>query len=450
MDDGARTVWDLVVIGGGPAGMTAAGRAAERGKRVILLEKNHTLGKKLLVTGGGRCNVTNAITDRHVLIGRYGKDGAHLHSLFARFGPEDTRTLLRRFGLETKVEAEGRVFPVTDNAASVRAVLEEWMARGNVTIRRNCRVAGLVMETPASSGTSAVSAAPPRAGAVRTERNEIIAGREFVLSTGGTARPDTGSTGDALPWLKELGVPVRVAESALVPLKVPDRWVRELQGLALADAELIVQAGDGDWANARRALTRRGKLLFTHFGLSGPVALNAAADIRELAQNGPVRLLVNPLPGTDPADVDRTITAAVGESGSRPLGKLLGRMVPPRVAAAVCSVAGVDPAQRLATLSRKDRKAVVLVVTAMPCQFGGLMGQDKAIVSSGGVHPSAVDFRTMRLRDVPNVFVLGDLLDFNRQSGGFSLQMCWAGGWVAGETCGVVTRHIDVSVTGDV
>jgi predicted Rossmann fold flavoprotein len=436
-------VWDLVVIGGGPAGMTAAGRAAERGKQVILLEKNHTLGKKLLVTGGGRCNVTNAITDRHVLTGRYGKDGVHLHSLFARFGPEDTRTLLRRFGLETKVEAEGRVFPVTDNAASVRAVLEEWMARGNVTIRRNCRVAGLVMETLAPSGISTVSVAsatPPRVGAIRTERNEIIAGREFVLSTGGTARPDTGSTGDALPWLRELGVPVRVAESALVPLKVPDRWVRDLQGLALADAELIVQAGPGttdpDWANARRALIRRGKLLFTHFGLSGPVALNAAADIRELAQNGPIRLLINPLPGTDPAEVEQSITRAVAASGSRSLGKLLGQIVPPRMANAVCAVAGVDPAHRLATLSRKDRKTVVSVVTAMPCQFGGLMGQDKAIVSSGGVHPSAVDFRTMRLRNVPNVFVLGDLLDFNRQSGGFSLQMCWAGGWVAGEACG--------------
>lgn len=431
--------------------MTAAARAAERGLSVILLEKNHTLGKKLLISGGGRCNVTNATSDRHILTSRYGPDGVHLHSLFARFGPDDTRALLRRFGLETKVEAEGRVFPVTDSAVSVRAALEEYMAAGGVTIRPNCSVAGLVM---------APESTPPRVGAVQTTRGEIIAGREFVLSTGGTARPETGSTGDALPWLQELGVPLRAAQSALVPLNVPDLWVHGLQGLALAEAELIVQAASAGattaenghnkdrarrhrgpdvyngtlWANGRRVLSRRGKLLFTHFGLSGPLSLNMAEDIRDAARSTPIRLLINPVPGVDPATIENAVTAAVASAGTRSIGKMLRTFVPPRLADAVCQVAGVPPDQRLATLSRTDRRSVVTTLTGIPCAFGGLMGQDKAVVSSGGVHPSAVDFRTMRLREVPNLFVIGDLLDFNRQSGGFSLQMCWAGGWVAGES----------------
>jgi predicted Rossmann fold flavoprotein len=456
---GMSQMWDVIVVGGGPAGMTTAGRAAERGKRVLLLEKNTILGKKLLISGGGRCNVTNATSDRHVLTSRYGDNGVHLHSLFARFGPEDTRTLLRRFGLETKVEAEGRVFPVTDSAASVRDVLERYMAGGGVEVRRGHRVTALrVSDHPDGADAPAGGPAGERRGgplpgrrvtAVVTSRNEELTARAVVLATGGTARPDTGSTGDAFAWLRELGVPVRIADSALVPLNVPDRWVRGLQGVALPDAALIVEAlsdgsrGNADvhdtalWANARRVRTWRGKLLFTHFGLSGPLALNAAADIRDLAQSGPIRLLINPLPGTDPAAFNKAITSAVAAAGTRTIGAFLRGVVLPRLAGTVCTVAEVDEGQRLATLTRAARQRIVSCATGMPCAFGGLMGADKAVVSSGGVDPAAVDFRTMRLREIPNLYVLGDLLDFNRQSGGYSLQMCWAGGWVAGESIGL-------------
>ncbi|TVR67639.1 MAG: FAD-dependent oxidoreductase [Spirochaetaceae bacterium] len=459
-----KAQWDVVVIGGGPAGMTAAARAAERGRRVLLLEQNDTLGKKLLITGGGRCNVTNATTDRHTLVSRYGPQGVHLHSLFARFGPGDTRELLQRFGLETKVEAEGRVFPVTDSAASVRDVLVAYMGEGGVTVRRGCRVTGLVVEAAARESAAPEPAAldpaaPVPSGAprpdqparkiraVRTSRGEEITASEFVLATGGTARPETGSRGDAFAWLAELGVPLRLVESALVPIRVPDQWVRSLQGLALTDAELVVQSSSTeatsshgtDWSNARRLLTRRGKLLFTHFGLSGPLALNAASEIRELSRGNRIRLLVNPLPGSDPAAMDRLITDAAATGGKRGIGKLLRDLVAPRMADAVCGLAGVDPADRVATLSRGARRALVVTLLGMPCAFGGLMGQDKAIVSSGGVDPAAVDFRTMRLREISNLYVLGDLLDFNRQSGGYSLQMCWAGGWVAGSAAGSAT-----------
>ncbi|MFP4211540.1 MAG: NAD(P)/FAD-dependent oxidoreductase, partial [Alkalispirochaeta sp.] len=306
-----------------------------------------------------------------------------------------------------------------------------------------------------------------RVTAVITHRGEAVRGGAFIFATGGTARPETGSTGDAFPWLQRLGVAVRAAESSLVPLRVPDRWVRELQGLALTDAELIVQgavtavgkgiaapgardggdsrrgkgkppaAAAGDpWANGKRLLTRRGKLLFTHFGLSGPLALNAAQDIRELAREGRIRLLVNPLPGTDPGTIDRQILDGVARTGNRKIVSLLGDLLPPRLARQICAVAGVPEDQRLASLSRVQRRQIVSVVTAVPCTFQGLMGTDKAVVSSGGVDPGEVDFRTMRLRRVSNAYVLGDLLDFNRSSGGYSLQICWAGGWVAGSTVG--------------
>jgi predicted flavoprotein YhiN len=470
--------------------MIAAARAAERGCRTLLIEKNSVLGRKLIITGGGRCNVTTAVYDRHLLVARYGENGRFLHSLFARFSPEDTRGLLRRFGLETKVEAEHRVFPVTDDARSVRTVLEDYMDLAGVTVRAGTSVVRLLLEEGTVVG-------------VVTHRGETIRGGTYILALGGSSRPETGSTGDALPWLRELGLPVREVESSLVPIRSPDRWVRELQGLALPDAGFHVEvvprhggpgaaghaggagsagsAGGGGgagsagadgaaggassagsagsagraastgagttganapdpgdrsaWGNARRVLSRRGKLLFTHFGLSGPVVLNAAAEVREHARTSVVRLVVDPLPGTPPEEVDARLLAAARTDGRRQVKRALSDLVAPRLAEAVCLLAGVDGTRRLSELARADRRRITDTVKGLPCGYGGLMGQEKAVVSSGGLHPSAVDFRTLRLHAYPNVAVLGDMLDFDRQSGGFSLQICWASGWVAAEGC---------------
>lgn len=421
--------------------MIAAARAAERGCRTLLIEKNSVLGRKLIITGGGRCNVTTAVYDRHLLVSRYGENGRFLHSLFARFSPEDTRSLLRRFGLETKVEAEHRVFPVTDDARSVRTVFEDYIELAGVTVRRGTSVVRLLVEEGSVVG-------------VVTHRGETIRGGTYILALGGSSRPETGSSGDALPWLRELGLPIREVESSLVPVRTPERWVRDLQGLALPDAGFHVEAIPASggpqspapappaptdrsaWGNARRVLSRRGKLLFTHFGLSGPVVLNAAADVREHARaSAAVRLVVDPLPATPPEEIENKLLAAAQADGRRQVKRVLADLLPPRLAEAVCTVAEVDGTRRLSELSRGDRRRLVDTVKGLPCGYGGLMGQEKAVVSSGGLHPSAVDFRTMRLHAYPNVAVLGDMLDFDRQSGGFSLQICWASGWVAAEGC---------------
>ena len=181
--------WDVVVVGGGPAGMIAAARAAERGCRTLLIEKNPILGKKLLITGGGRCNVTTALSDRHELVSRYGEEGKYLHSLFARFTPEDTRALLRRFGLATKVEAEHRVFPVTDRAASVREVFATYLAESGVRLVLDRSVTGLIVEGGRVTG-------------VKTHRGERILAGHTILAMGGVSRPETGSTGD---WFSHPG-----------------------------------------------------------------------------------------------------------------------------------------------------------------------------------------------------------------------------------------------------
>ncbi len=427
--------WDVVVIGGGPAGMTAAGRAAELGARVILLEQNNILGKKLIITGGGRCNVTNEIHDRHVLVERYGERGKYLHALFSRFGPADTRELLRRFGVETKVEAQGRVFPVSDSARSVRAALEDYMRAGNVAVRTGRRVTGF--------RTS--SEERPRITGVITHRGETIHGRSFILATGGTSRPETGSSGDGLAWLTQLNLPVRASDTSLVPIRISDPWVRQLQGVALSDAALHVESLSEDssphdeydertWANGKRVWSRRGKLLFTHFGISGPLALNSAETIRDtMAQStAPLRLLIDMAPNHAHQDLEQEITSQAQKNGKRQLRSLLHEFLPQRVTTGLCEHAGIPPTTPLAVVSKAQRKRIVTLMRGAPCRFVGLLSSEHAVVSSGGLDPEAVDFRTMQLRDYPELVVLGDILDFNRQSGGFSLQVCWASGWVAG------------------
>lgn len=435
--------------------MMAAGRAAECGCRVLLLEKNTRVGEKLLITGGGRCNVTNATADRHALTSRYGARGKHLHSIFARFPPEEMREFLRRFGVETKVEPENRVFPTTDDASSVRDALVRYMREGGVTVRSETALSRILSDASGIRG-------------VETNRGEVIVARHYILAVGGASRPETGSTGEGFAWLRELGLPVRENDSALVPLIVPDDWVRSLQGLSLDDAGLHVEllgvdarqrvavsadehggsAGLGDdgadtptvrdrslWGNARRTMSRRGKLLFTHFGLSGPLALNAAEEIQSRSQDGAIRLIIDLLPGTDEGRIDAALRRAAETQGKRSIGRVLEDHVPKRLTRALCELAGVDPATRAATLSKKQRRSLVERAKAMPCRFDGLMGADKAVVSSGGLDPAAVDFRTMRVHRYPELSVLGDMLDFNRRSGGYSLQICWASGWVAGASC---------------
>lgn len=432
---------DLIVIGGGPAGMIAAAHAAELGLAVTLLEKNPDLGRKLSITGGGRCNVTNATRDRHALVERYGPDGVALHGLFARFSADDMRALLRRFGLETKIEAEERVFPVTDRATDVRDVLIRFMADTRATVRTGVEVARV--EADARTG---------RVGGVRTRAGESLEAGAILIATGGLSHPDTGSTGDGLAWLDSLGVPVRRPDPALVPIRVRERWVHGLQGLALADAAIHVEvlaeaphrappvADRSAWGNARRVVSRRGKLLFTHFGLSGPLVLNAAAEIAGQAATAAIRILVDVVPGRDPGAVDRDLLAALGAAGSRSVRRVLTEWVPERLARTVCAVAGVDGETRAATVSRADRTALARTLTGMPCTFAGLMGQDKAVVSSGGVESGAVDFRTMRVAGWDNLYVSGDLLAFDRRSGGYSLQVCWSSGWVAAEAVAAAAR----------
>ncbi len=405
--------FDVAVIGGGPAGMIAAGRAAELGAKVVLIEKNPTLGNKLLLTGGGRCNILNAELDTHALIKKYGVKGKALFSPFSRFGVPETMEFFETHGLPLKIEPEKRAFPVSDKAESVLRTLIDYMKAGRVTMLLHKPVQSLTVES--GKITKAI-----------LKGSEVTADR-FILATGGKSHPETGSTGDGFPWLRKLGHTVVEPDAALVPIEIKDPWVSRLAGISLQDVRLTVLVGKA------KGESRIGKILFTHVGLSGPLVLNMSKRIGEMLKSGDVWLSLDLFPSLDPGAVDRKILEVVEREKNKMLKNAIGEIIQPRLAEVLFMLAGIKPETPMHQLKREEREAFVRVAKNVPMQVAGLLGEEDAIVTSGGVLLDEIDFKTMRSKVCPNLFFAGDILDFDRPSGGFSLQICWTTGYVAGE-----------------
>lgn len=408
------TLWDVVVIGGGPAGMMAAGRAAERGRSVLLLEKNPTLGKKLLITGGGRCNVTNHKPSTRTLLSAYKKNARFLHSAFSQFNVDDTLAFFHSRGMATKEEAEGRVFPVSDKAQSVWDALVGYMKEGDVQIQTNSAVAGIAVSDDEKYFT------------IRLKNGNVIQTHSCIMATGGVSRPETGSTGEGFAWLKNLGHTIINNDFALVPLTLKDAWAKKLSGVTLKDIKLTT------FRNNEKQSSQKGKLLFTHVGISGPTVLNMSRDIGEYIKYGEVTIVLDLFPTKDHATLKQELQTLLVSMSNKKIKNTLNRMVPAALAGAILDLAHIDDETANHSVSSEDRKKLVLLLKAIPLHVKGLLGADKAVVSSGGVALTDVDFKTLQSRVVPNLYVVGDVLNIDRPSGGYSLQLCWTTGFVAG------------------
>jgi predicted Rossmann fold flavoprotein len=410
----STTSYDVIVIGGGASGMMAAGRAAERGKKVLLIEKNATLGNKLKISGGGRCNITNAEEDIHVLLARYGEAAPFLFAPFASFGVKDAFTFFESRGLPLVVQAGKRAFPQTEKALDVFRVLEQYIHNGNVTVLTNTVVSRINKE-----GNSVVS---------------IIAGREtysahtYIVCTGGYSHPETGSTGDGFGWLRDLGHSVKDATPSIVPLEVSDKWVRALSGMTLEDMKITF------FVDEVKAFSKRGKILFTHFGVSGPLILNSAKKVGDLLHTGFVTARIDAFPSMNHAELDQHIISVCDANKNKLFKNIVGEIMPSSFVAAL----GILMPQLLETkvhsVSKEDRKALVQLLKSLPMTINGLMGFDRAVVADGGIPLTEIDTKTMRSKVIDNLFVTGDLLHINRPSGGFSLQLCWTTGYIAGSS----------------
>ncbi len=405
--------YDVVVIGGGAAGMMAGGVAASKGSRVVILEKNQSLGEKLKITGGGRCNITNAEFELPALLAKYGKSEKFLYSPFSQFGVKDTFSFFESLGLPLVVQARNRAFPYTEKAIDVFNTLKKFIDQSGVIIENYCTVKKITHERG-------------KVTAVQTNKGEFSA-KSFILATGGVSHPETGSTGDGFIWLKELGHSVKTPTPSIVPLAVEQTWVKELAGVSLSFMKITF------YLDGKKQFSKIGKVLFTHFGLSGPLILNMATAVGDLLSEGEVTAKIDAYPDTDLGALDQSITHTFDINKNKTLRTIFKYIVPAGMAPSLQKLlADIDFDTKVHSVSKENRKKIVNLLKNLPVTITNLMGYDRAVIADGGVALEEIDTKSMRSKLFQNLYIVGDLLNINRLSGGYSLQICWTSGYIAG------------------
>ncbi len=403
-------IFDLVVIGGGPSGMMCAGRAAELGKRALLIEKNKELGKKLSLTGGGRCNITNAEFDTRAFLANFPEAKEFLFSPFSKFSVKDTFEFFEKRGLPLVVEGRKRAFPKTQNANDVVAVMENYVKKNNVEIKAGMKVTDILKN---EDGTFLI----------KTKSDENFIARKVALAS--------GIGGEGVAILQKLGHTVKEPNPNLVPLTTDEKWVHALSGVSLSFMTIRFRQDE------KNKLKKTGKILFTHFGISGPLVLNASFEVKKLLEKGPVAASIDMFPDTEENELDRRVWRLFEKNKNKILKNILPEMMEKSLAEQVLNLPGINLAAKEANaVTKEERKALVKKMKDLSFPITGTLGFEKAIIADGGVALTEVNFANMTSKIHPNLYLLGDVLDINRPSGGFSLQLCWTTGWMAGSDIG--------------
>lgn len=396
---------DGIVIGGGPAGMFAAITAAEQGKKVLLLEKNHRLGKKLLITGKGRCNVTNHCTGQEVLQNTP-RNGRFLFSAMAAFPPEKTDAFFESHGCPLKVERGNRVFPVSDCAQSVLDCLQDELRRLHVTV--------------SEERVTEILTAEGRVTGVRTDRGSHEAGW-VILATGGVSYPATGSTGDGYRMAEALGHTIVPQEGSLVPLEAEEDC-KQMQGLSLRNVGVKLLGAKG-----KVLYQDFGELLFTHFGVSGPTVLSASCHMKGEG----CRLLLDLKPALDEAKLDARILRDLEMYQNRAMENALTDLLPRSMIPVVLRRLEIAPDMQANSLTKQKRRALVELLKAFPVEILGKRPVSEAIITCGGVKVSEINPKTMESKLVPGLYFAGEIIDCDAYTGGFNLQIAWATAYAA-------------------
>ena len=404
----------VVVIGGGPAGLLAAGRAAEKGARVILVEKNQTVGEKLLLSGKRRCNVTSAEEDMDVFLSKYGPNGKFLYSAFSRFGPRETMNFFESRGVALKEERGKRIFPSAGGSEGVLAALLNYVREGGVTIYRNRE--SLNMEI--------------RDGRVRRFilRGQEVEGDAFIICTGGKSFPKTGSTGDGYRFARRAGHTITPPVPALCPVRIVEKWPPASRGMTLRNVSLTL------WKDGAQESQRFGELLLTHFGISGPIAMDMSKEIAAAMATGAAKLTLDLKPALSLSVLVNRIGRDFEKFSGRKFRDSLGELLPRGLIPAVLQSAPIPEEKLVNSATEQEIEALAALLKTFPLTPEGLLGFDWAIVTSGGVVLKEIDPRNMRSKLVENLFFAGEVLDIDGPTGGFNLQMCWSTGYQAGES----------------
>lgn len=408
--------YDVIVIGGGASGMMSAVISAMRGKKVLLLEKNKKLGKKLSISGGGRCNITNAESNLRVFLAKYGPASEFLFSAFSKFNSKDTFLFFESLGLPLVTQGLGRAFPKSEKAEDVVAILTKTMEKLGVTIMKDVTVTSLEKRGDTINE-------------VVTNKGSFQA-KNFILATGGVSHKETGSTGDGFTWLSKLGHQIKDPTPTIVPIKAPNKWIHALSGISLSDMRINIYLDD------KKKITKDGRVLFTHFGLSGPLILNLAGEISYLLEGGIVTAIIDAYPKKNIGELEKKIIATFDLHKNKMLKNILREIVPEGMAPGIEILLQdkINFDTKVHSITKEERRLLVTTLKALPVSITGLMGYDRAVVADGGVPLTDIDTRTMQSKRYKNLYITGDLLHVNRPTGGYSLQLCWTSGYLAGSS----------------
>ncbi|MFZ3072064.1 MAG: NAD(P)/FAD-dependent oxidoreductase, partial [Thermodesulfobacteriota bacterium] len=395
------------------AGMMAAGRAGELGARVILLEKNSALGMKLLITGHGRCNITNKIDEPKDMARMYGRNGRFLLPLLYMFGVRDVVDFFESRGVRTKVEKGNRVLCESDRAEDVLGALIKYLNDSQVEVKVNAEVKEVVRKGNLIEKV------------VLASREEIIADK-FIVCTGGKSYPATGSTGDGYGWAKLSGHTIVTPLPSLTPIVLKEGFVKELEGLSLKDAIISL------YKDEKKIDSGQGDALFTANGMSGPAIINMSRSMHK-ALPGKISLKIDLIPDLDFKGLDLMLWNYFQEGANRLFKNSLDKFVPQKLVPIIAKLSEIDLEKKSGLVTKEERKRLVHLLKEFSLEVKGLAGFDKAVITAGGIELSEIEPKTMRSKLVKNLYFAGEILDLDGPTGGYNLQVCWSTGYAAGQ-----------------
>ena len=403
----------VAVVGAGAAGLMAAGFAARAGADVVLLERNRRPARKVLITGKGRCNVTNDCGDIRELVGAVPANGRFLYSAFSGFMPADTMEFFEHQGVALKTERGNRVFPQSDKSGDIANALERFALSAGARMIQG-RAVRLGMEEKKLTG-------------VWTEEGRFFAADSVILATGGLSYPATGSTGDGYELARSAGHTILPTHPSLSALNIHEGWCYDLQGLSLRNSAITVE----DTVRKKEIYTDFGEMLFTHFGVSGPMVLSASAHMRPM-ERGRYRIHIDLKPALQPDQLDRRILRDFEASRNRNFINALDLLLPKKLVPVIVRLSGIPASQKVHSITREQRRGLAALLKRLTLSVDGFRPVEEAIVTAGGVCTREVDPRTMQSKLCPGLYFAGELLDVDAYTGGYNLQIAFSTGKLAG------------------
>ena len=404
----------VIVIGGGAAGMMAAIGAAYNGNTVELLEKNDRLGKKIFITGKGRCNITNA-SDIQNHFANIMRNSKFLYSAYNNFSYEDICNMIESAGVKTKIERGNRVFPESDKSSDVIWALSKMMKDVGVNVHLNKNVTDVLSD---ASGVI-----------VKSFDGKDFMGDKCIIATGGLSYPSTGSTGDGYKFAKNMGHTIEETYPSLVPFNIKEEYCKRLQGLSLKNVTLTIKDENG-----KVHYSEMGEMLFTHFGISGPLVLSASAYLSDTLKKHQYVGYIDLKPALDEEMLDKRILKDFQDGINKNFNNAIEKLLPKKMIPVIIELAKINPYKKVHEITKEERENLVKIIKNLPVHISGTRGYNEAIITKGGISIKEINPKTMESKIMPNIYFVGEVLDLDAMTGGYNLQIAWSTGYLAGNS----------------